>query len=102
MLKSSHEVIGETHEDDFSPCLLLPPLLNPEVEYIMEIDVGQQRADTSTLNRPYLTLHPLPLLQHACLEPFLDQAHDAPVGDAMLDKLHQPSVIESIVELPDV
>jgi hypothetical protein len=102
MLKSSYEVIGEAYADDLSARLLLPPLLNPEVEYVVKIDVGQQWANTPALNRPYFTLHPLTLFQHARLEPFLDQAHDAPVGYAVLDKLHQPSVIESVIELPDV
>jgi hypothetical protein len=44
-------------------------------------------------------LYPLPFLQHARLEPFVDQAHDAPIGYAMLDKFHQPSVIESVRQL---
>src|SRR5207245_10486168 len=78
------------------------PSLDPEVENIVEIDVRQQPADAATLNGSYLTLHSLALFQHARLEPFLDQAHDAPVGYAMLDKLYQPSLIESVVKLPDV
>jgi hypothetical protein len=32
MLKSSHKVIGEADEDYLSARLLLPPLLNPEIE----------------------------------------------------------------------
>src|ERR1700722_15617362 len=99
MLKSSHEVIGEAYEDDLSARLFLPPLLKPEIEHVVKIDVGQHWANTPALNCPYLTLHPLALFQHACLDPFLDQAHDAPVGYAMLDKLHQPPVIESVIKL---
>src|SRR5690349_14713183 len=102
MLKPSHEVIGEADEDDLSARLLLPPLLNPEIEHIVKIDVGQQWANTPALNCPYLAPHPIALFQHAGLEPFLDQAHDAPVGYAMLDKFHQPPVIESVIELADV
>jgi hypothetical protein len=45
MLKSCHEVIGETGEDYLPARLLLPPSLDPEVENIVEVDVGQQRAD---------------------------------------------------------
>ena len=44
----------------------------------------------------------LPSSQHAGLEPFLDQSHDAPVRDAVLEKLHQPPVIESVEEATDV
>ena len=102
MLESRDEVIGKTDEDYFPVRLLLSPSLDPEVENIVEIDVRQQRTDTSALNRSYLTLNSPALFQHARLEPFLDQAHDAPVGYAVLDKLHQPSLIESVVKLPDV
>jgi hypothetical protein len=38
----------------------------------------------------------LTLFQHPGVQPFLDEPHDASVGDAVLDKLHQPSLIESI------
>jgi hypothetical protein len=101
MLKSRYEVVSEADED-YLPALLLPsPSLDPKVENVVEIEVRQERADTTALNRSYLTLDSLALFQHACLEPFLDQAHAAPVGYAVLDKLHQPSLIES-VKLPDV
>src|SRR5215472_15558295 len=95
VLESGNEVIGKTHKDDVPVRLLLSPSLDPEVENIVEIDVRQQRANTTALNSPAL-------FQHACLKPFLDQAHDAPVSYAVLDKLHQPSVIESVIKLTDV
>ncbi len=38
------------------------------------------------LYRPYLAHDPLPILQHAGSQPFLDEAHDAPVRDAVLDE----------------
>jgi hypothetical protein len=78
ILESRDEIIGKTHKDYLSVRLLLPPSPDPEVEYIMQIGVRQQRANTPTLNRTYLTLYSLTLLQHAGFEPFLDQAHDAP------------------------
>jgi hypothetical protein len=102
MLKSRNKVVGKTHEDHLPARLLLSPLLDPEVEYVVQIDVRQQRANTPTLHRSYLTLYSLALFQHARLQPLLDQAYDAPVGYSVLDKLHQPSVVESVVKLPDV
>jgi hypothetical protein len=102
MLKSRHEVIGET-EEDYLPARLLPsPLLDPEVEYVVQIDVRQQWANTPALNGSYLTQYLLALFQHAGFKPFLDQTHDAPVGYTVLDKLHQPFLIESVIKLPDV
>src|SRR5580693_2269809 len=102
MLESGHEVVGKTDEDYLPARLLSSPLLDPEVEYVVQIEVRQQRTNTAALNRPYLALYSLTLFQRACLEPFLDQAHHAPVGYAVLDKLHQPSLIESVIKLPDV
>src|SRR5580704_9926495 len=101
-LESGHEVVGKANEDYLPVRLLLSPLLDPEVEYVVQIDVRQQRTNTAALNRSYLTVDSLALFQHACLEPLLDQAHHAPVGYAVLDKLHQPSLIESVIKLPDV
>lgn len=40
-------------------------LLAEKVEYIVQVDISQQRAYTPTLNRTYLTRYPSPLLhQH--------------------------------------
>ena len=101
MLESSHEVIGKANEDDLSACVPLSPLPNPEIECVVEIDIRQQRANTATLNCPYLAFHPFALFQHAGFEPFLNQAHDAPIGYAVLDKFHQPPLIESVIGLYD-
>ena len=102
MLKSRNKVIRKADEDALPAGLLPSPLLDPEVENIVEVDVRQQRADTPALNRSYLTVYSFALFQHARPEPFLDQAHDAPVGYAVLDELHQPFLIESVIKLPDV
>ena len=39
---------------------------------------------------PSSTRMSLPILQHAGVQPFLDEPHDAPVRDPVLDELHQP------------
>jgi len=101
VLESSYEVIRKANDDDLSARLPLSPLPDPEVECVVEIDIRQQRANTPTLNCPYLTLHPFALFQHAGLEPFLNQAHDAPIGYAVLDEFHQPPLIESVIGLYD-
>ncbi len=43
MLESHNEVIRETHHDNVAVCPLLPPLLDPQVKHVVEIDVRQQR-----------------------------------------------------------
>src|SRR6202021_4069464 len=43
-----------------------------------------------------------PFLHHPGLEPFLDQAQDAAVGDAVLNELDHPCLVEVIEEALDV
>src|SRR6266850_319655 len=52
-VKSNHNVIRESHHDHIAVCPLLTPRLDPQVEYIMKIDVRQQRRCTSALGRPF-------------------------------------------------
>jgi hypothetical protein len=66
--------------------LLLSPLPDPEVEYLLQIDVRRALADTSALNRPHLTRYSPAFFRHARVEPPLDQAYGAPVSCPMLDE----------------
>jgi Recombinase zinc beta ribbon domain len=54
------------------------------------------------LGRPFLLLSPVPILQHARLEPLADVADDALVPNPVLDKLHQPCVVNRIVKATNV
>ena len=101
-LESHHDVIGEAHDDDVALRTLLTPGLDPQVKHVMEIDVRQQRRCTAALRRPFLHSRSLPLLQHARVQPFLDETYDASVRDAVLDKLHEPAVVDGIEESTDV
>src|SRR5213593_3965108 len=102
MLESHDEVVGEAHDHDLSARLLLSPPLDPEIEHVVQVEVGQQRADAPALHRPDRAPCPRALLQHAGGQPFLDESHDAPVRHAVLDELHQPPVVEGVEEPPDV
>src|SRR5438093_5789954 len=102
VLKSNNEVIGKPHHNHISLCLKFSPLLYPQIKHIVQIEVGQKRTDASALYRPHLSVDVLALLQHSHLEPLLDQPYDAPIRHAVLDKFHQPSVVESVKETADV
>ena len=82
--------------------LRLPPPLDPEIEHVVQVHVGQEGRNAGPLGRALLTPCPLPVLQHAGLEPFLDQSHDAPVRNPVLDELHQPPVVDGLEEPTDV
>ena len=51
----AHEVIGKPRHDHVAARLRPTPSLDPEVEHVVKTDVGQQRTDTSALNRAHLT-----------------------------------------------
>jgi hypothetical protein len=78
-LESNHDIVRETHHEEVSVRPLLTPRLDPHVEHVMKADVGQQWRGTATLRRPFLHPYPFPILQHASIQPFLDEPHDAPV-----------------------
>jgi site-specific DNA recombinase len=49
-----------------------------------------------SLPRPLLTDRDDPIFQDAHLQPFLDQADDAPVADPMLQEANQPFLADFI------
>ena len=80
--------------------MLPPPCLDPQIEDVVQVDVRQQRRCTAALRRPLLTHRQLPLLQHACVQPFLHQPHHAPVPDPVLDELRPAIVVRSVSKKP--
>src|SRR5260370_23366212 len=85
--ESNHDVVCESHDDDIAVRALLTPRLDPQVEYVMKIDVRQKRRSTSALGRPLFHSYSLPILQHACPQPFLDNPHAPPASYPLLDPL---------------
>src|SRR4030081_2714484 len=73
-----------------------PPALGPQIEHVVQVDVGEQRRNHRALPRPLLTDRDDPVLQHARPQPFLDQADDAWITDAMLDKADQPTLADFV------
>src|SRR2546429_1825446 len=91
-VKSNHDVVRESLHDDIAMRPLLTPRLDPQIEYVVEVNVSQQRRGTTALGRPFLRPYPFPILQHAGGQPFLNEPHDAPICYPVLDELHQPFV----------
>src|SRR5208282_2155930 len=95
-VESNHDVVGITHHDYIAARPLPSPCLDPEIEDIMEVDIRQQRRCTSTLWRTCFHERSLALFQHARVQPFLDEPHDAPVRYPMLEEPDQPCVRQPI------
>src|SRR5215469_550958 len=102
LLESEHDVIGVAHDDHVAASLLVTPHPDPQVEYVVEINVREQRRNATTLRGSLFHPHSLPILQHARVQPFLDEPHHAPVRNPVLEELHQPAVVDGIKEPTDV
>jgi hypothetical protein len=74
--------------------------VRPEIEYVMQVNVGEQRRYYGALPGPLLLHSDDPLVQDARLQPFLDQADDALVADAMLYEADQPFLADFVEEAP--
>jgi hypothetical protein len=90
VLKADDDIVGVPHDDHVARGLAPSPALRPEVESIVQVDVGQQRRDHRTLPSPPVACRYDPVFQNTRLQPFLDQADDALVADAMLDETDEP------------
>jgi hypothetical protein len=85
-LESNQGIVGITHHDHIAVRTLLTPCLNPEIEDVMEVEIRQQRRCTATLRRAFLRERSHSLFQHARVQPFLDETHDAPVRYPVLEE----------------
>ena len=96
MRKSNDDIVGVSHDHHSARGLVPSPALGPQIEHVVQVDVGEQRRNHRPLPRPLFTDCDDPVLQHARLEPLLDQADDAWIGDPMLDKTDQPTLADFV------
>src|SRR5437867_9878437 len=89
ILKTENEVVGVP---DFTRLPAQPRLhhvLEPLVEHVVQVDVGQQRADHLPLAHPRLRDQQPSVLQYPDVDPLPDQPENAPVAHPLLDQLHE-------------
>ena len=102
VLEARDGIVRIANEDHVAGRMALPPLMGPQIVDVMKGDVRQQRRDYRPLRGSFLTLDPSPVFEHTHLQPFLDQADDPAVADAMFDEANQPCVADRIEEPRDV
>jgi len=90
MLKAQHHIIGVAHDDYVAGGLVPSPALGPEIENVVQVDVGKQRRYYRTLPGSPVTDRHGPVFQDTRLKPFLDQTDDALVANPMFHKSDQP------------
>src|SRR5215472_17004667 len=83
VLKADHQIVGISHDDHVAPGLLPSPALSPEVEAVMQVNIGEDRRNHRALAcSPVIDCHD-PVFEYACSQPFLEEADDALVADPM-------------------
>src|SRR6202041_3562850 len=102
MLESCYQIIGVSHHDHVAMYVLTAPLLGPEVEHEMEVDVSHQRRDHRTLRGSALARRQYRSLQDANFQPFANQAKDSSIGNPLLDETVHPIVVHRIKEGADI
>jgi hypothetical protein len=77
------------------------PLLHPEIERIMQEDVGKPRADARALGRSFHRIGVHATLQDAGAEPLANQPQHSPVGNPVRQHPRQPVVVDAVKRLLD-
>jgi len=96
MLKAGDEIVCVANYNHVPLRNLLPPDLNPQVEHVMQIHVGQKRRYHCSLRRTHLRLRPFAFFRYARFQPFLDQPQHSVVSHSMFEELYHPLVIDVV------
>src|SRR5271157_1683586 len=102
MLEAQHHIVGIAHDDHVAGGFAPSPAFGPEIEDVVQVDVGKQRRRHRTLpGSPVANRHG-PVFQDTRPQPFLDEADDALVTDPVFYKSDQPFLADRVEERPDI
>jgi hypothetical protein len=102
VLEAEHHVV-RTADDHHRPLGgACAPGFHPEIEDIVPLHMGHQRAYHGPLWHSDWCLRPLALLRHSGPQPLLDEAEDARIGHAVLEELDEPCVGQRVEAAPQV
>ena len=103
-LEAEDRVVGVAYDDHVALGFAPSPALGPQIEDVVQVDVGEQRRDGRSPPRPVPrsgTLDPS-VFENARPKPFLDQAENALVADAMFEGPGEPFFAHRVEELRNV
>src|SRR6516164_2948540 len=95
MLEAGHQIIGVAHDDHVATGLLPSPAFGPQIEYVVQVDVAEERCDHRTLTGSTVSYGYDPVFEDARLKPFTDQADDALVADPVFQEADQPILVDA-------
>src|SRR3954465_3624960 len=102
MLATDNKIVGIPHDDHVTRGFTPSPALGPEVESVVQVDVGQEWRDHRALPGPPVTAHHNSIFKDTRLEPFLDLTGDALIADPVLNEPDQPFLAHRVEERLDV
>ena len=69
LLEAHDNVVSEPNDEHVTVCIPLPPLVSPQIEAVVKVDIRQQRANAAPLWRTFLHLMQVPVFHYASIEP---------------------------------
>src|SRR5712671_2379190 len=100
MLEAGHQIIGIAHDNHVADSLVPSPALGPQIEDIVQVDVGKQWRRHRTLPRSPVTDRHRSIFENARPQPLLDEADDALVADPVFDEADEPFLAHRPEEVP--
>ena len=102
-LETHHDVVRMTHDHRVAGGLAPSPALGPQVESVVQTDVGQEWRHRRPLPRsPVAHAHDPVFQPPPRSEPLPDQAEHARIADPVFQEAHQPILADRVEERPDV
>ena len=95
ILEPHHDVVSEANDDHVTARVPSSPLVGPEVEDVVQVDVPEQRRNRCPLRNALLERRPRPILDDPRSQPFLDQPQDPLVRDPVLKEPLQPLMVKA-------
>ena len=102
VLEADDDIIGIADDDHVARGLAPSPALRPEIEHVVQVDVGEQRRDHRSLPGSRLADPDGPVLQNTRLQPLADEADDAPIADPVLHEANQPGLTDRVEERSNI
>ena len=94
VLKRDDEIVHKARQIGFALPIFLGSLLKPEVEHIVQIDIGEAGRNRAALRGTGFRPRDDAVFHHARVEPFANQPCDHGVRNTQGDHLAQPLMIE--------
>jgi hypothetical protein len=102
VLKAHYTIVRVAKHDDLPSPWLFAPVLNPQIESVMQVDVCQEWRDHRTLRSSLYSRHPPSVFDHTRFEPFTNQSSNPLIGNPVFEEPEHPPVIDFVEERADV